>query len=294
MRMLPCKQSMLIRFKPLLCVNFSIRRIHKVAQNSYDSNAALYNQVRPSYPRDAVNFIIEQLPEGKPCKILDLAAGTGIFTKVLYEELPSTASLVAVEPVAGMRESFKKSMPSSVSVEAGTSTSIPFPDDYFDMVTVAQAFHWFSNIESLREINRVLKKDGRGTLALIWNLESDKEEWVGKLRALYEVYDGDVPQYRKRQWESVFIEDTKCFAQPLEKYQYRQEMLVSQEEVWDRVLSKSYITALSLQEQVKLREQVQRLVRVDFVDKFCVDRDGVRCAVQPLDVEVALARTVKL
>jgi SAM-dependent methyltransferase len=75
-------------------------------------------------------------------------------------------------------------------------------DQWADAVVVAQAFHWFSNIESLREIHRVLKPTGK--LVLTWNMEDGSVPWVRELRDIYEPHDANVPQYRKGAWEEVF------------------------------------------------------------------------------------------
>ena len=132
-----------------------------------------------------LNFCFFLKGSKSPCRVLDLAAGSGIFTKCLLpyvkqqkqeiEEgandnnsnkviIPKTEGprqrevthplaiideLYAVEPAEGMRQEFQVSLPKNVPIVEGTSTHIPFPDNYFDMVTVAQAFHWFANIHDL-------------------------------------------------------------------------------------------------------------------------------------------------
>ena len=52
-------------------------------------------------------------------------------------------------------------LPANLPVLEGTSTDIPYPDGFFNVVTVAQAFHWFDNLDSLTEMRRVLKPGGK-------------------------------------------------------------------------------------------------------------------------------------
>ena len=74
--------------------------VHEVAAAGF-SDAADYEAARPSYPPDAVAWFVEHLRLGPGRRVVDLAAGTGKLTRLLA---PTGADLVAVEPVAGMRD----------------------------------------------------------------------------------------------------------------------------------------------------------------------------------------------
>lgn len=295
--------------------------VNEIAAKSFDSNAGLYHQVRPSYPVQSVESILA-FADIPTCKlvaseaegsegsnnrydILDLAAGSGLFTQVLQKCISDTSTkgnppvhICAVEPAAGMRTVFSQELP-NVPVFDGTSTSLPFPDNSFDLVTIAQAFHWFANEETLTEIHRVLKKEGRGTLALIWNMESSKIEWMKQLRALYEPYDFAVPQYRKGEWEKAFgVSDEKTqnlFEIPLIKKTFQTEMLVTQANMMNRVESKSYITALPKDELKSLRKKMHHILYEQFDRDFHIyngSKDGELCARHLLDVELVLTKTL--
>ena len=71
----------------------------------FEPGAAVYEQSRPSYPADAVACMVERLGIQPSSRIVDLAAGTGKFTRLL------SGSLVAVEPVEGMRREFRAVVP---------------------------------------------------------------------------------------------------------------------------------------------------------------------------------------
>ncbi|KAI8972274.1 hypothetical protein BDB01DRAFT_810712 [Pilobolus umbonatus] len=88
----------------------------------------------------------------------------------------------------------------------GTAWHIPVESASQDMIMLAQYFHWFDDIQSLREFYRVLKPGG-----II------RCEWVRRLRDYYEVYDGTAPQYRKGTWKHVFnTEETEALFHPLQ------------------------------------------------------------------------------
>lgn len=293
-------------------VAFLTSAVNEVAAKSFDSNAKLYNQVRPSYPPESVASILsyanipsraEDAKESESFHVLDLAAGSGLFTGVMNQYLNGGGTrcdhvkISAVEPAEGMRTVFSEALP-GILVYDGTSTSLPFPDNHFDLVTVAQAFHWFANQQSLAEIHRVLKKDGQGTLALIWNLESAKIEWMKKLRALYEPYDADVPQYRKGEWEKAFStgENKTIFHMPLVKKTFETEMVVSQGEMMRRVESKSYITALPEDELMRLKKAMTVLLCDKYDCDFHIAGEGDgnsdhMYAKHLLDVELVMTKT---
>src|SRR5436309_2606505 len=76
------------------------RGINQAAAVGFERGADDYEQARPSYPGAAVDLVAELLAVEPGRRVLDLAAGTGKFTRLLA---PFGAELVAVEPVAAMR-----------------------------------------------------------------------------------------------------------------------------------------------------------------------------------------------
>ena len=102
--------------------------MHAVASAGFESQATTYERVRPSYPPEALAFISEEVikkaagskAKGDRVRVLDLAAGTGKFTRALLAASPAL-EVVAVEPVAAMRAVFNQVLPPTVGVlEGGT------------------------------------------------------------------------------------------------------------------------------------------------------------------------------
>jgi SAM-dependent methyltransferase len=161
---------------------------------------------RPGYPPEAVRWLAERTALGPDSTVVDLGAGTGNFTRVLAA---TGANVVAVEPLAAMRRRF----PSDVHAEVvdGSAEEISLPDNSADLVTVAEAFHWFQGDEALREIHRVLRPGG--SLALVWNRLDLTNAFEAAFHALLERSRGHPPVRDAGSWRQAF-QRTLLFAPP--------------------------------------------------------------------------------
>jgi SAM-dependent methyltransferase len=147
-------------------------RIPGAAAEGFGAGADAYEMARPSYPADAVACIVGRARLGPDRTVCDLAAGTGKLTRLL---VPTGAEVVAVEPVAAMRDVLVRTCP-DVVVFDGTAEALPLDDRSVDAVSVAQAFHWFDPARALAEVARVLRPGG--TLVLVWNARDRRHDWV--------------------------------------------------------------------------------------------------------------------
>jgi SAM-dependent methyltransferase len=156
---------------------------------SFGAEAAAYERGRPSYPPEAIDWL---LPDGVR-DVLDLGAGTGKLTTRLVER---GLAVVAVDPIPEMLEVLSNSLPNTPAL-LGTAEEIPLPDDSVDAVLVAQAWHWFDPARAVAEVARVLRPGGR--LGLVWNARDERLGWVKELGGIIghenarEVFDSGVP-----------------------------------------------------------------------------------------------------
>ncbi|MGI8606668.1 MAG: class I SAM-dependent methyltransferase [Gaiellaceae bacterium] len=225
--------------------------IHQAAQ-AFDHAAEAYDRGRPGFPPEAIATLVEALGIAAGVRVLDLAAGTGKLTRMLT---PTGAELVAVEPLGGMRVRLEESLPGIRALE-GTAEAIPLPDASVAAVTVAQAFHWFDGHAALGEIHRVLARGGR--LGLLWNVKDEDEDWIAQLGEIVEPHRGTAPRYLSGRWRRAF-EETALFT-PLIAERCSHVHEVEVEGVVDRILSISFIAALTEGEREQVAELVRRLL----------------------------------
>jgi ubiquinone/menaquinone biosynthesis C-methylase UbiE len=166
----------------------SDERIHESAR-SFGQVADVYERARPDFPPSAIDWLCERLSIDGSTRVLDLAAGTGRLTRPL---LACTQRIVAVEPVAQMRQVLQRSLP-SIEVLDGIAEELPLATGGVDVVVVAQAFHWFDPEPALSEISRVLVPGGR--LGVVWHAADLSDPVHASFRAIIERYRNDAPAH---------------------------------------------------------------------------------------------------
>ncbi len=125
-----------------------------------------YSKYRPNYAKESVNYLIDRVQLTKNSNIADIGSGTGKFSRLLLDE---GFKVFGVEPNDDMRQKAEYELQDRkkfISI-AGTSENTTLSDHSIDLITVAQAFHWFDTEKFLIECNRILK--GTGYVAILYN-----------------------------------------------------------------------------------------------------------------------------
>jgi SAM-dependent methyltransferase len=232
----------------------------KAAALGFDENAAAYELSRPAYPAEAVALIVGRGAIGPGRRVLDLGAGTGKLTRTL---VPTGATVVAVEPVAGMRSQLARTAP-DVEVLDGTAEDLPLADASVDVVTVAQAFHWFDPPRALGEIRRVLRPGG--SLFLVWNTRDRSREWVRRFGdLLLEGPDLERPydSYYDVDYAAVVAEAGAGAFTPVERWSHAWEQPCDEDLLVTRAESISVVGTLPAAERAAVLLRVRHLVSTD-------------------------------
>jgi SAM-dependent methyltransferase len=226
--------------------------VHEVAAAGF-SDAADYEAARPSYPPDTVAWFVEHLHIGPGARVVDLAAGTGKLTRLLA---PGGADLVAAEPVAGMRDRFRASVP-RVPLLACTAEHLAFRDASLDAVTVAQAFHWFDHDRAVAELARVVRRGGR--VGLVWNARDRRVDWVDGVWSIMDRVEKRAPWRDHDEWSESAYRDLPGFGE-LHAAQFRHTHTLSPEAMVQRIASVSHVAVLPDGERRALLDEVRSLL----------------------------------
>lgn len=116
----------------------------------FSGHASLYAQFRIDYPDELYDAILKRVPN--PLRAWDCATGNGQvagaladrFQQVDATDISETQLLLAVKKP-------------NVCYQLSTAEQTPFADHTFDLITVAQALHWFDVNAFHQEVRRVAK-----------------------------------------------------------------------------------------------------------------------------------------
>ncbi|MDE5814278.1 MAG: bifunctional demethylmenaquinone methyltransferase/2-methoxy-6-polyprenyl-1,4-benzoquinol methylase UbiE [Muribaculaceae bacterium] len=135
---------------------------------SYDfMNTMMTGGLHKRWRNRALKMAAAILPEGEPKDVLDVACGTGDVSFKLHKMFPK-ARITGLDLSAGMLKVAKGKLEwwdaetrKLITFMEGDCLKMPFPDDTFDMVTVAYGVRNFERLEDgYREMRRVMKPGG--------------------------------------------------------------------------------------------------------------------------------------
>ncbi len=155
----------------------------KAFKDYFSGHAEEYSQYRPKYPAELFSYLASVSNEHK--NAWDCATGSGQSAVFLIDHF---AEVIATD---ASKTQIQNSAPKSgITYQVATAENSHIESDSIDLVTVAQAFHWFEQDAFASEVDRVLKKQG---ILAIWtyNLLSINPKLDEIINHLYDSILGD-------------------------------------------------------------------------------------------------------
>ena len=138
----------------------------------FTGKAAVYAKYRPTYPKEFLKILGDQIGFTRESVVADIGSGTGILSRIFLE---NGNTVYSVEPNDAMRSFAERDLsgyPQFHSI-AAIAEDTGLPGNSIDLVTAGQALHWFDRERARKEFSRILKPTG---YALIVYNERKKED----------------------------------------------------------------------------------------------------------------------
>jgi len=130
-------------------------------KDHFSRQSAAYSRYRPAYPPALIEFVVRHAPARRLA--VDCATGSGQAAVALAEHF---AAVLAVD--ASSSQLTRAQPHPRVHYAASLAERLPAPDGRADLVTAAQAAHWFDFERFHAECRRVLAPGG---VVAVWTYE---------------------------------------------------------------------------------------------------------------------------
>src|SRR5205085_4908882 len=144
-----------------------------MSKDLFSAQAKAYAAYRPTYPRELFDYILSFVEERKT--VWDCATGNGQAAVVLAEYFDKVeATDISEEQI---RNAVQKE---NIHYQVCAAEKTPFADHSFDLITVAQAYHWLNWKAFREEATRVGKANA---VVAVWTygLLSTDDESLNRL-----------------------------------------------------------------------------------------------------------------
>ena len=149
-----------------------------MSKDLFSQQSDLYARYRPGYPAELFEYILRYVPDRHAA--WDCATGTGQAAQVLANEF----KIVHATDISSKQ--IENALPAAnIHYSVGSADKTTFRDQSLDLVTVAQAYHWFDFESFALEVHRVLKKEG---IIAIWGyslVTSENQNIDGIIQSFY-------------------------------------------------------------------------------------------------------------
>lgn len=158
----------------------------------FSTKVADYVASRPDYPEALFDALCSHAGLGPGSAVADVGAGTGLLTLGLLQR---GAHVTAIEPNPAMRAAADHLLGGDAAFGGryrsaeGSAEAMPLDATSVDLITAAQAFHWFDVDTARTEMRRVLTPAGQ--VALIWNDRRRDDALHTALDEVFARYGGD-------------------------------------------------------------------------------------------------------
>ncbi|MGW2639224.1 class I SAM-dependent methyltransferase [Streptomyces sp. NPDC001348] len=168
------------------------RRVH--LGRTFDEDAELYDRARPGYPPELYDDLAELAGAGPGSRLLEVGCGTGQATVPLAGR---GCRITAVEASANMAAVARRNLAGAgagaVEVVTAEFENWPLPEEPFDAVVSATAFHWIDPAVRMAKAADALRPGGALAVVRTQHVRGGTEEFFVEVQRCYERFDPATP-----------------------------------------------------------------------------------------------------
>lgn len=221
------------------------------------NKADKYELYRPNYTNESIDLIIEK------CKIdlnnnlfvADIGSGTGKFTKLLLDK---GFNVFAIEPNSDMRKIAQKKFKNYnnfISLD-NTAEDTGLKENSVDLITVAQAFHYFDLDKVKKEFKRILKPNGK--VVLIWNFRLRSSNFISQYEDIIYSFHSNTNEPTHAQ-DKMVDEVFSDFFSDYTIFNISNEQKFNFDSLWGRTLSNNHMPSENEEDYDILYNKIKEL-----------------------------------
>ena len=229
----------------------------------FNQMSEYYDFYRPDYPDEIIHQVVKRAGLTADSHVLEIGAGSG---KATAQFVDYGFDILCIEPGQDLAARGKRRFEGK-KVEYITSTfeTCLLPENHFDAVLSAQAFHWIKKPDGYRLCSHCLKSDG--VLMLFWNIEIIRDTSIDReMQALISKYDA---------YTAVMRDDAYCqrvkniteeiqssgFFSPPEVIQIERELCFTAEQYFGYAMTGNVFVKNPDEKKQAFREELKSLER---------------------------------
>jgi SAM-dependent methyltransferase len=165
----------------------------------FDEDAGLYDRVRPGYPAQLFDDLADLAGVGPGCRLLEIGPGTGKATvelalrscRITAVELGPNLAAVATRNLAALRDACERSGEDNPEAEVVVSAfeTWPLPDERFDVILAATAYHWLDPAVRMAKVADALRPGGFLAVVETHHVAGGDEGFFVEVQECYERWD---------------------------------------------------------------------------------------------------------
>jgi SAM-dependent methyltransferase len=229
----------------------------------FDLEAERYDRARPGYP----GRIFDELAAAgapPPASVLEIGPGTGKATVSLAERGYRITAVELGPALAGVARRNLATFPRAEVVTA-VFEEWPLPDEPFDVVFAATAFHWIDPAVRMSRSAAALRPGGLLATVSTHHVAGGTDEFFVRVQEHYERWDPSAePGFRQPRADEVPVDDAEVLAAPEFEapvfHRYTWDVTYTTAEYLDLLLTYSVTRSLPAGDRGRLLQAIGRLI----------------------------------